>query len=76
VRPPPHLQLAADIAPDVVEWRQARLTAHGFDTVTATRMAGDLRFDLHAAIGLAERGCPPHLAARILAPLDERPPSP
>jgi hypothetical protein len=30
--------------------------------------------DLHALIELIERGCPPGLAARILAPLDtERP---
>jgi hypothetical protein len=28
------------------------------------------RVDLHALIGLVERGCPPPLAARILAPLD------
>jgi hypothetical protein len=27
--------------------------------------------DLHALIELVERGCPPELAARILAPLDE-----
>jgi hypothetical protein len=26
--------------------------------------------DLHALIGLVERGCPPPLAARILAPLE------
>lgn len=26
--------------------------------------------DLHAMIELLERGCPPDLAARILAPLD------
>jgi hypothetical protein len=26
--------------------------------------------DLHALIELVERGCPPPLAARILAPLD------
>jgi hypothetical protein len=30
--------------------------------------------DLHALIELIERGCPPELAARILAPLEtERP---
>jgi hypothetical protein len=26
--------------------------------------------DLHALLGLVDRGCPPDLAARILAPLD------
>ena len=28
-------------------------------------------YDLHALIELVERGCPPELAVRILAPLDE-----
>jgi hypothetical protein len=54
----------------VVAWRRARLTSRGFDAATAGRMARDMRYDLHAAIELVERGCPPHLAARILAPLD------
>ena len=31
----------------------------------------DTRYDLHALIELVERGCPPELAVRILAPLDE-----
>jgi hypothetical protein len=72
VRPRPEFSpdVPAAPAPDVVAWRAARLTTHGFDAVTARRMARDLRYDLHAAIGLIERGCPPHLAARILAPLD------
>jgi hypothetical protein len=26
--------------------------------------------DIHALLELVDRGCPPHLAARILAPLD------
>jgi len=29
--------------------------------------------DVHALIELVERGCPPDLAARILAPLDDGP---
>jgi hypothetical protein len=41
----------------------------------AAELAGDCRFDLHALLGLVERGCPPALAARILDPLpDERRP--
>jgi hypothetical protein len=28
--------------------------------------------DLHALVKLVERGCPPPLAARILAPLDHK----
>ena len=35
-----------------------------------TRLARDPRYDLHALIELVERGCPPELAVRILAPLE------
>lgn len=42
----------------------------GFTHRLAAEFAGDPRFDLHAALELVDRGCPPHLAARILAPLD------
>ena len=38
----------------------------------ATRVARDERFDLHALIELVERGCPPDLAVRILAPIEVR----
>jgi len=34
----------------------------------ADRAAKETRLDLHAAIELVERGCPPRLALRILAP--------
>jgi hypothetical protein len=43
----------------------------GFDSSTAAAIARDLRSDLHELLELVDRGCPPHLAARILAPLDE-----
>ncbi|HEX6724581.1 MAG TPA: hypothetical protein VF073_05000 [Gaiella sp.] len=43
----------------------------GFPRGLAARLARDTRYDLHALIDLTERGCPPELAARILAPLDE-----
>jgi hypothetical protein len=55
---------------DLVAWRAERLMAHGFGRVLAQAVAADGHVDLHAAIELVERGCPPHLAARILAPLD------
>jgi len=35
-------------------------------------VAQDPAYDLHALIELVERGCPPALAVRILAPLEER----
>ena len=59
-------------APDeVARWRRRQLADAGFPAPLAPEVAGDPRFDLHALIGLVERGCPPHLATRILAPLDE-----
>jgi hypothetical protein len=57
----------------VVGWRRGRLLAAGFDPDLAARLATDCRIDLHAVLELTDRGCPPALAARILAPLDEEP---
>ena len=55
---------------EIVRWRREQLTASGFPPSLATRLAEDGRYDLHALIGLVERGCPHRLAARIAAPLD------
>lgn len=55
----------------IVEWRRERLRDAGFPPRLAGALARDGRCDLHALIELVERGCPPTLAARILAPLDE-----
>jgi hypothetical protein len=57
----------------VIAWRRRRLEHAGFDAALADRLAIDRRFDLHAVLELIDRGCPPALAARILAPLDDRP---
>jgi hypothetical protein len=54
-----------------VRWRMERLTVAGFCADLARRLAGDDRIDLHAVLDLVDRGCPPHLAARIVAPLDD-----
>jgi len=54
----------------VVGWRRERLAENGFPRSLATLVARDRRFDLHALIELVEGGCPPPLAARILAPLE------
>jgi hypothetical protein len=56
---------------DLIRWRSRRLTSAGFAPALAARLASDRRRDVHALIELVERGCPPSLAARILAPLDE-----
>jgi hypothetical protein len=52
-------------------WRRQRLIESGFPALLAARLAVDPRFDLHALIQLAERGCPPELAVRITAPLED-----
>jgi hypothetical protein len=50
------------------DWRRRRLIAAGFDAPLAVALTdGDV--DLHELLVLVDRGCPPHLAARILAPL-------
>ena len=59
-------------APDpVVAWRIKRLREAGFDAHIAEELAGRNAYDLHALLELIDRGCPPSLAVRILAPLDE-----
>jgi hypothetical protein len=52
-------------------WRRSRLRRAGFDATLAAEVAADLRYDLHAILQLTQRGCPPELAARILAPLTD-----
>jgi hypothetical protein len=55
---------------DTVAWRRARLRKAGFGTALTEHLSHECGVDLHALIELVERGCPPPLAARILAPLD------
>jgi hypothetical protein len=55
----------------VVAWRTDRLLAAGFDAGLASRLADEGSVDLHALLELVDRGCPPDLAARILAPLED-----
>ena len=54
---------------DVVSWRRCRLLEAGFSTSVADRVAGDPQFDLHVLLELVDRGCPPELAVRIVAPV-------
>lgn len=56
----------------VVSWRRDRLAAAGFPLPAAARLAADPGYDVHALTELVRRGCPPELAARILAPLERR----
>jgi hypothetical protein len=56
---------------NVTSWRRDRLVEAGFAFPLASRLARDPRYDLHALIELVEHGCPPELALRILAPVEE-----
>jgi len=55
----------------VLSWRRDQLVHAGFALPLAARLARDPLYDLHALLDLVERGCPPELAARIVAPLAE-----
>jgi hypothetical protein len=56
----------------VVRWRTSRLREAGFDPQLAQALARNCAYDLHAVLNLVDDGCPPELAARILAPLDDK----
>jgi hypothetical protein len=62
--------LHAAPAAGIRAWRRDLLCTAGFELELARRIAAAPAFDVHAVIELVERGCPPPLAARILAPLD------
>lgn len=55
----------------VVTWRRKQLLAAGFSLQVSEKLARECGVDLHALLDLIESGCPPRLAARILAPLDD-----
>ncbi len=55
---------------EIAAWRRARLMRAGFDERAATELSLERSIDLHALLELVDRGAPPHLAARILAPLE------
>jgi hypothetical protein len=57
-------------SPDVERWRRATLRRAGFEPRLAARVARAAGFDLHELLALVDRGCPPELAVRIVAPLD------
>jgi hypothetical protein len=59
-----------------LRWRVQRLLSAGFDVELADRLSRQESVDLHEVLELVDRGCPPPLAARIVAPLlhDERAP--
>jgi hypothetical protein len=56
---------------EVVRWRREQLVASGFAPALASTVSENAHYDVHALIELVERGCPPQLAVRILAPFGE-----
>jgi len=54
----------------IASWRHERLRRAGVDAEPAEVLSHESDLDLHALIELIERGCPPELAVRIIAPLD------
>jgi hypothetical protein len=50
----------------VERWRNAELMRVGFAGDDAVALAARTHVDLHEAIELVQRGCPPELAVRIL----------
>lgn len=55
---------------ETFRWRRERLAGAGFPLPLAVRVARDPGYDLHTLTELTERGCPPELAVRIVAPLE------
>lgn len=51
---------------EVLAWRAEELVRAGYDGDNALMLALERRVDLHAAVDLLRRGCPPQLAIRIL----------
>ena len=56
----------------VVRWRREQLVASDFAPALAATVSEDAHYDLHALIELVGRGCPPQLAVRILAPVEQK----
>jgi hypothetical protein len=51
----------------VERWRTSELMRVGFPGDDAVALAARFEIDLHEAISLVQRGCPPALALRILS---------
>jgi len=50
----------------IIGWRAEELLRAGYETVTALELALRADVDLHLAVDLLRRGCPPGTAACIL----------
>ena len=50
----------------IQRWRADELERAGYDPRAASELSARLDVDLHHAVDLVERGCPPELAFQIL----------
>ena len=50
----------------ILRWRFDELVRGGYDVGSALVLASHVEVDLHQAVDLARRGCPPGTALRIL----------
>jgi hypothetical protein len=66
---------AYDDLDQVTAWRFRRLLDAGLDYPQAVHLAALPGVDLHELLSLIDRGCPAHLAARILDPVVESAPT-
>ena len=66
LQPDEEVATSPDPAAQVLGWRVEQLIAAGFDSDAAFVLALDRTVDLHEALGLVRRGCPPETALRIL----------
>lgn len=60
------LQRARATHEEVVAWRREQLRRAGCRRFEAEVLARELKVDLHEAVELLERGCPPRIALNIL----------
>lgn len=58
--------LQIDEAAEVLAWRFDALCRSGFDLESAALVATNVEIDIHDALSLVARGCPPATALRIL----------
>jgi hypothetical protein len=54
----------------LIVWRRRALERAGFEPEAAAVWSACRGLDLHALLTLVDRGCPPPLAARIVAPAE------
>jgi len=69
MEPDLHRSPGGRIDREVSDWRRHVLEQAGFERALASELADRGDVDLHDLLNLVDRGCPPELAARILAPL-------